>query len=46
MAASSALFIVCRSGCDLTSMCVMVLVLVLTTRAPKVELALTCDPSM
>ncbi len=46
MAASSALLIVCRSGCDLMSMCVMVFVLGFTTPAPSVGLPLTCEPSV
>ena len=46
MAASSALLIVCRSGCDLMSMCVMVFVLGFTTPAPSVGFPLTCEPSV
>ncbi len=45
MAANSALFIVCRSDCDLTSMCVMVCAFGLTNPAPSVGLPLTCEPS-
>ena len=46
MAASSALLIVCRSDCDLISMCVMEFVLGFTTLAPNVGFPLTCDPSV
>ena len=46
MAASSAMLIVCRFGCDLMSMCVMVFVLGLTTPAPSVGFPLTCEPSV
>ena len=46
MAACSALLIVCLSGCDLTSMCVMVFVLGFTTPAPSVEFLLTSEPSV
>ncbi len=44
MAASTALFIVCRSGCDLMSMCVMEFVLGFTTPAPGLGVFLTCEP--
>ena len=44
MAASSALLIMCRSGCDLMSICVMVFVLGFTTPAPSVKFPLTCEP--
>jgi hypothetical protein len=37
---------VCRSGCDLMSMCVMEFVLGFTTPAPSVEFSLTCEPSV
>jgi hypothetical protein len=43
MAASFALFVVCRSGCDLMFICVMVFVL---APAPSVKFPLTCDPSV
>ena len=46
MAASSALLIMCRSDCDLMSMCVVVFVLGFTTPAPSVGLPLTCEPSV
>ena len=46
MAASSALLIVCLSGCDLTSMCVMAFVLGFTTSAPSVGFPLTSEPSV
>ena len=46
MAAISALFIVCLFDCDLISMCVMVFVLGLTTPAPRMDLPLTCEPSV
>ncbi len=42
LAANSALLIVCRSGCDLMSMCVMMFVLGFTTPAPSVRFPLTC----
>ena len=40
------LLIVCRSGYDLMSMCVMVFVIGFTTPAPNVGLPLTCEPSV
>ena len=43
MAASSALLMVCLSGCDFISMCVMVLCLGSTTDAPRVGLPVICD---
>ena len=46
MAASSAPLIVCRSGCDLMYMCMMVFVLGCTTPAPNVGFPLTCEPSV
>ena len=46
IAASSARFIVCLSGCDFISMCVMVLVFGLTMDAPRVGLPVTRDPSV
>lgn len=46
MAASLALLIVCLSGCDLISVCVMVFVRGLTTPAPRVGLPLICEPSV
>ena len=42
----STLLIVCRSGCDLMSMCVMVFVLGFTTPAPSVGFPLTYEPSV
>ena len=45
MAASSALLIVCRSGCDLMSMCVMEFVLRFTTPAPNIGFSLTKEVS-
>ena len=44
MAASSALLIVCLSGCDLISICVMVLCLGSTTDALSVGFPVICDP--
>ena len=44
MVANSALLIVCLSGCDLMSMCVMVFVLGFTTPAPSVGFPFTCEP--
>ena len=46
MAASSARFIVCLSGCDFISICVVVCVFGLTTDAPKVGLPVTREPSV
>jgi hypothetical protein len=46
MAASSALSIVCRFGCDLMYMYVMEFVLGFTTPAPSVGIPLTCEPSV
>ena len=46
MADSSALLIVCRYGCDLMSMRVMVFVLGFTTPAPSVGFPLTSEPSV
>ena len=46
MAASSALLIVCRSGCDLMSMCVMMFLLEFNIPAPIVGFPLTCEPSV
>ena len=46
MADSSALLIVCRSGCDLMSICVMEFDLGFTTPAPNVGFLLTCEPSV
>ena len=45
MTANSALFILCRSGYHLTSMCVVMLVLGLTTPDPKEGLPFPCEPS-
>ena len=44
MAASSAGFMVCLSGCDLTSICVVVCDLGLTMDAPKVGFPATNEP--
>ena len=46
MAASSALLMVCLSGCDFISMCVVVWVLGLTMDAPIIGLAVTREPSV
>ena len=46
MSASSARLIVCLSGCDLISICVVVWVFGLTMDAPKVGLPVTREPSM
>ena len=46
MADSSALLIVCRSGCYLMFICVIEFVLGLTATAPNVGFHLTCDPSV
>ena len=46
MAASSALFIVCRSGFDLMSMCVVMSVFGLVTPAPIMGFPFTCEPSV
>ena len=46
MAASSALLMVCPSGCYFISMCVVVLCLGSTTDTPSVGLPLICDPSV
>ncbi len=46
MAASSALLIVCLSGWDFISICVVVWVLGLTMDAPKVGLPVTREPSV
>jgi hypothetical protein len=46
MAASYALLIMCRSGCDLMSICVMNFDLGFTTPAPNVGFPLTCEPSV
>ena len=44
MVASSALLMVCLSGCDFISMCVVVLCLGSTTEAPSVGLLAIYDP--
>ena len=44
MAASSALLIVCLSGCDFTSICVVVCVFGLTMDAPRVGFPVTSEP--
>ncbi len=46
MAASSALYMVWRSSCDLISMCVVMPVLRLTTDAPSVGFPDFCEPSV
>jgi len=46
MAANSALFIVCLSGYDLMSTCVMEILFGLATPAPRVRLPLTYEPSV
>ena len=46
MAASSARFMVCLSGCDSISICVVVWVLGLTMDAPRVGLPVTREPSV
>jgi hypothetical protein len=46
MAANSALCIVCPSGHDLPSMCIVMLVLGLTALAHRVRLPFTCEPSV
>ena len=46
MAASSARFMVCLSGCDFISICVVVWVLGLTMDAPRMGLPVTREPSV
>ena len=46
MTASSARFMVCLSGCDFISICVVVCVLGLTMDAPRVGLPVTREPSV
>ena len=46
MAASSARFMVCFSGCDFISICVVVWVLGLTMDAPMMRLPVTREPSV
>jgi hypothetical protein len=46
MATNSAMFIVCLSGCDFMSLCLMVFFIGFNTPAPRVELPLTCEPSV
>ena len=46
MAASSARFMVCLSGCDFISICVVVWVLGLTMDAPRTGLSVTREPSV
>ncbi len=46
MAASSARFIVCLSGCDFISICVVVCVLGFTMDSPKVGLPVAREPSV
>ena len=43
---SSSIFIMCRLGCDVMLICVMVFVLGLTTPAPRAGLPSICEPSM
>ena len=43
---SSALLVVCLSGCDLTSMCVVVFVVGLTIDAPSIGFPLFWEPSL
>ena len=46
MAASSALLILLRFGCDLMSLCVLMSVFGLLTPAPSGEVAFTCELSV
>ena len=46
MAASSARLIVCLSGCDFISICVVVCAFGLTMDAPKMGLPVTREPSV
>ncbi len=46
MAASSARFLVCLSGCDFLSICVVVCVLGLTMDAHRMGLPVTREPSV
>jgi hypothetical protein len=46
MDANSDLLIVCLSGCDLISICVVFWVLGFTTDAPRVGFPAFCDPSV
>ena len=46
MAASSALLMVCRSSCDLISMCVVMPVRGFTIAAPSVGFPDFCEPSV
>ena len=46
MASSSARCMVCLSGCDLISICVVVWVLGSTMEAPRMELPVTREPSV
>ena len=46
IAASPARFIVCLSGCDFISICVVVLVLGLTMDAPRMGFPVTREPSV
>ncbi len=46
MAASSARFIVCLSGCDFISICVVVCVFGFIIDAPRVGLPVTTEPSV
>ena len=46
VATSSARFIVCLSGCDFTSICVVVCEIGLTKDAPRVGFPFTSEPSV
>jgi len=46
MAASSARYMVCLSGCDFISICVVVWVFGLTMDAPRMKLPVTREPSV
>jgi len=46
VAATSALLILCRSSCDLMSMCVVLSVFGLVTPAPSVGYPFFCEPSV
>ena len=46
MAASPARFMVCLSGCYFISICVVVLVLMLTMAVPRIGLPVTREPSV
>ena len=46
IASSSALFVVCLSGCDFISILVVILVVGSTMEAPRVGLPVICEPSV